>query len=108
MKRVTASSEAMIRHTVVYSLKHAAGSVEEIAFLQAIKELARIPTVKNFECYRQISKKNNYHFGVAMDFDGTEGYEAYNKHPDHVRFVEMRWKPEVTDFMEIDYAPLDR
>lgn len=93
----------MIRHTVVFKLKHAAGSPQETAFLQAIKKLADISTVKNFECYRQVSIKNIYHFGVSMDFADQPDYQAYNVHPDHVSFVENRWKPEVTDFMEIDY-----
>ena len=30
-------------------------------------------------------------------------YDAYNVHPDHVHFVETRWKPEVLDFIELDY-----
>jgi len=30
-------------------------------------------------------------------------YAAYNEHPDHVRFVQERWIPEVGDFLEIDY-----
>ncbi len=96
----------MIRHTVVFKLKHPTDSTDEIAFLRAIRELANIPTVKNFECYRQVSKKNPYHFGVSMDFDNQQDYQTYNEHPDHVHFVENRWKPEVTDFMEIDYVPL--
>ena len=40
-----------------------------------------------------------------MEFDGAEAYAAYNAHPDHVRFVEERWIPEVADFLEINYAP---
>jgi hypothetical protein len=40
-----------------------------------------------------------------MEFDSPQGYEEYNAHPDHVRFVETRWKTEVLDFMEIDYIP---
>jgi hypothetical protein len=97
----------MIRHTVVFTLKHVAGSAEEIAFLESIRRLAEIPAVKNFEVYRQVSKKNGYAFGVSMDFESPEDYRTYNDHPDHVRFVEARWKPEVRDFMEIDYTPIE-
>ncbi|MCE0483509.1 MAG: Dabb family protein [Methylacidiphilales bacterium] len=96
----------MIRHTVVFKLRHSAGSPQERDFLTAIQKLADIPTVKNFERYRQVSKKNIYTFGLSMDFAGPADYQTYNQHPDHVTFVENRWKPEVTDFMEIDYEPL--
>jgi hypothetical protein len=95
----------MIRHTVVFKLKHAAGSQEELDFLQSARKLADIPTVKNFECLRQISEKNMYDFGLSMEFSSPEDYQAYNTHSDHTNFVQTRWIPEVTDFMEIDYAP---
>ena len=95
----------MIRHTVIFKLKHSAGSQSELDFLRAARKLADIPAVKNFECLRQISKKNNYDFGLSMEFTSVEDYEAYNAHPDHVLFVQNRWIPEVTDFMEIDFEP---
>ena len=40
-----------------------------------------------------------------MEFADQASYTAYNEHPEHVRFVEQRWLPEVADFLEIDYAP---
>jgi len=95
----------MIRHTVVFKLKHAAGSQLEFDFIQAAQKLTDIPGVKNFECLRQISKKNNYDFGLSMEFTSQEDYQAYNAHPEHVHFVQTRWIPEVIDFMEIDYEP---
>ena len=39
-----------------------------------------------------------------MEFADRHAYEHYNEHPDHVRFVQERWLPEVTDFLEIDLA----
>lgn len=95
----------MIRHTVVFNLKHTAGSQSELYFLRAARKLADIPVVKNFECLRQVSKKNNYDFGLSMEFTSPEDYQAYNNHPDHVHFVQTRWIPEAADFMEIDYEP---
>ncbi len=95
----------MIRHTVVFKLKHARGSAQEKAFLQAACELAALPTVRNFECLRQVSAKNKFDFGLSMEFASQQDYDAYNIHPEHVRFVETRWMAEVEDFMEIDYAP---
>ena len=95
----------MIRHTVVFKLKHATGSPAELDFLQTGKQLADIPTVRNFECLRQISKKNDFTYGFSMEFDSDDDYQNYNEHPFHLEFVETRWIPEVEDFMEIDYEP---
>lgn len=96
----------MIRHTVVFNLKHPTGSVEERQFLDAALGLAKIPSVEKFERLRQVSEKNGYRFGFSMEFADQAGYDAYNVHPEHVRFVEERWKAEVSDFLEIDYVKL--
>lgn len=96
----------MIRHTVVFALKHAAGSAEEAAFLTAARVLAQIPGVERFEQLRQVSPKNDYAFGFSMEFADQAAYDGYNVHPEHVRFVEERWKPEVARFLEIDYVPV--
>ena len=97
----------MIRHTVVFKLKHSAGSQPELDFLRTAQKLSEISTVRKFECLRQISKKNGYDFGLSMEFNSPEDYEIYNAHPLHVEFVQSRWIPEVTDFMEIDYEPFN-
>jgi hypothetical protein len=96
----------MIRHTVAFRLKHAAGSPAEAAFLEDALVLDAIPGVEKFERMRQISPKNDYRFGFSMEFADQAAYSAYNDHPDHVAFVRDRWIPEVEDFLEIDYAPL--
>ena len=95
----------MIRHTVVFRLKHAPGSEAERDFLQAACELANIEDVKKFECLRQISAKNPYTFGLSMEFADAAAYAFYSDHPDHSAFVQQRWIPEVAEFMEIDYEP---
>lgn len=94
-----------IRHTVSFTLRHAPGSGEEADFLAAASELAAIPGVDAFEVVREISPKNSFAFGISMEFADQASYTAYNEHPEHVRFVEQRWLPEVADFLEIDYAP---
>ena len=96
----------MIRHTVVFTLVHEAGSAEEASFLEAARVLDAIPGVERFEQLRQVSPKNDYSFGFSMEFADQAAYTAYNEHPDHVAFVEGRWVPEVTDFLEIDYTAL--
>lgn len=97
----------MIRHTVVFNLKHAAGSLQEKAFLRdARTALESIPGVENFEQLRQVSKKNDYAFGFSMEFADQDAYDGYNAHPRHVKFVRDRWEREVSRFLEIDYEPL--
>jgi len=96
----------MIRHTVVFRLKHPAGSPAEAAFLTASDVLAKIPAVRNFEKLRQVSPKSDFAFGFSMEFADRAAYDSYNAHPEHVRFVRERWVPEVEEFLEIDYTPL--
>jgi heme-degrading monooxygenase HmoA len=95
----------MIRHTVVFKLKHLKDSPGEKAFLDAIQKLSSIPGVQKFELLRQVSKKNTYDFGLSMEFDSAKAYEAYSNHPVHTAFVQTYWVNEVKDFMEIDYEP---
>ena len=58
----------MIRHTVAFRLKHRAGSPAELDFLSAARGLALLPGVKEFECLRQIGKKNAFTFALSMEF----------------------------------------
>jgi len=96
----------MIRHTVVFNLKHAPGSLMEKAFLRDALVLKEIPGVKKFEQLRQVSKKNDYEFGFSMEFADQAAYDGYNVHPQHVKFVKERWEREVERFLEIDYVPV--
>jgi quinol monooxygenase YgiN len=93
-----------IRHTVAFRLHHAAGSSEEAVFLAEAETLAAIPGVESFEVLRQVGRKNDFAFGISMEFADQAAYKGYNAHPSHVRFVEERWLPEVAEFLELDYA----
>jgi hypothetical protein len=95
-----------IRHTVTFSLIHAEGSEEEREFLDAARRLAIVPGVEAFEVLAQVGEKNGYRFGIWMEFADRAAYDGYNEHPDHVRFVQDRWLPEVSEFLELDYAAL--
>ena len=97
----------MIRHTVVFKLKHPKNSEAETTFLNAAFELSSIPGVKNFECLRQISKKNDFDFGLSMEFDNQQIYDEYANHTNHVSFVQNIWLKEVVSFIEIDYEPIE-
>jgi heme-degrading monooxygenase HmoA len=92
-----------IRHTVAFTLAHPEGSPAESGFLAAARALSTIPGVESFELLRETSPKNDYRFGISMEFADSAAYEAYNGHPDHVAFVQGRWLPEVSEFLEIDY-----
>lgn len=96
----------MIRHTVTFRLHHDAGSAEEQDFLAAARALADVPGVEAFEQLRQTSGKNDFTFGLSMEFADEAAYADYDAHPVHRAFVAQRWVPEVADFLEIDYTPL--
>lgn len=102
------AKENMIRHTVVFKFKPSVDSVAAQNFFMAAKQLATIPGVQNFESLRQISKKNNYDFGLSMEFANQELYDQYNKHPLHTQFIQQYWLPSIAEFMEIDYEPLTK
>ena len=92
-----------IRHMVIFTLAHEQGSDDARRFLENARSvLSAIPTVRGFTVFRQVSAKNDFHYGFSMEFDGPEEYAAYNRHPAHVDFVERKWKTEVVDFLEID------
>ena len=85
---------------------HAEGSGEEAKLLVAIGRLAAIPGVEVFELMREVSPKNEYRYGLTMEFADASAYQAYNEHPEHVAFVEHRWDGEVGAFLEIDTVAL--
>jgi hypothetical protein len=91
-----------IRHSVVFRLIHPEGSQGEAGFLDAIARLETIPGVEAFELMHEVSPKNDFSFGVTMEFADPAAYIAYNEHPDHADFVSRRWDAEVADFLEID------
>ena len=93
----------MIRHTVVFRLKHPRDSIKEREFLRAAGTLAAIPGVRNFICLRQINPSSPYDHCLSMEFDGRQEHQKYNDHPAHIQFVSGRWNPEVAAYMELDY-----
>lgn len=105
---VSETKDNMITHTVYFKLKHDKGSDEEATFIRQALDLGAIKTVHNLRCVKEVSPKNNFDFGLIMQFENQEAYDTYNNHPDHQSFVENVWKKEVIDFMEIDYVPSER
>ncbi len=95
-----------IRHTVSFRLRHPAESDAERDFLNAARKLGEIPGVEGFDILAEVSPKNQFRFGISMEFEDAVAYATYNQHPVHVRFVEERWVNDVEEFLEIDYAAL--
>lgn len=94
----------MLRHTVVFSLRHPSGSPQEAAFLADGRTLlTSIPGVSEFTVQRQVSPKSEKAFQFAMSFVDADAYAAYDSHPTHVAFVRDRWVPEVAEFQEYDF-----
>lgn len=92
---------------VIFDLKFGKNSAEAKKFIadgQTI--LSKIPGVQNFQAFLQTSAKNDYTYGFSMVFENNKAYQGYNNHPDHVGFVENRWKKEVTRFLEIDFETI--
>ncbi|MBK5719595.1 Dabb family protein [Dysgonomonas sp. Marseille-P4677] len=97
-----------IKHTVMFNLQYDSDSSEAKTFLQdGQRILSALPMVKNFEVFRQVSSKNGYQFYFSMIFEDQTAYQAYNEHPEHVRFVKERWEKEVTDFLEADFVNVE-
>lgn len=92
-----------IIHSVIFKLKHPKGSLKEKEFLAAAEKLSSIPGVENFQCLRQVSPKNEFEFGLSMEFANQPLYDQYSNHPEHIAFVQQRWMNEVEEFLEIDY-----
>lgn len=90
----------------MFKLKYPQGSSEEKEFLDVAFKLSSIPRIQHFECLRQISAKNNFDYGISMEFDTIAEYEAYNQHPVHIAFVQTFWLRDLRDFLEIDYEPI--
>ena len=96
----------MIKHSVIFTLNCPKGSAEETAFLNAAAKLSAIPGVLNFETLRQTSKKNDFDYGLSMEFETTQAYNEYNRHAAHTAFIETYWLKYVEKFLEIDYEPV--
>lgn len=93
-----------IQHMVLFDLNHDKGSAMAEKFLKdGQKILSNLPVVHNFQVFDQVSLKNDFNYGFSMVFDGQPAYSTYNNHPDHLAFVENRWKKEVARFLEIDF-----
>ena len=96
-----------IQHMVIFNLNHEKGSELTRKFLNdGQKILSQIHGVNNFQVLNQVSLKNEFSFGFSMVFAGKADYDSYSNSPEHIAFVENRWKKEVSKFMEIDFKSI--
>ena len=106
-KKTNILKKEEIQHMVIFELHHEKGSELAMKFLHDGQNiLSKIPKVNNFQVFSQVSLKNDYSYGFSMIFACRVDYDSYSNHPDHLSFVENRWKKEVTRFLEIDFKAL--
>ena len=98
----------MITHVVVFWLDKPYGENRE-QLLAAAKELAKIPGAANFRAGTAVSSArgavdDSFAVAISMDFENQAAADAYQTHPDHVKFVQESVKPFVRRFVVYDYA----
>lgn len=96
----------MVKHSVIFKFKAEVSSDDQQEFFQGVAALASIPGVRNLEVMRQTSAKNEFDFGILMEFESDEIYQLYNDHPIHQSFIQKFWLKMVDSFLEIDYQPI--
>ncbi len=92
----------MIKHMVLFNLKHQEGSLEEQLFLLCVQDLALIPEVNDLEISLQISQKSPFKYCLSMTFENPDAYQEYRINEIHENFVKIYWLAQVTGFMELD------
>lgn len=83
----------MVKHIVMFKLKDefqgktAAENAKE-AKERAMKLASLVPTVENMEvvCNSPAADGSNYELALICDFKDMDGLDAYQKHPEHVKF----------------------
>ncbi len=94
-------------HSVFFKLTYNSNSIEEKLFFEAVSALMNIPGIINFQCVKQTSEKNDFDYGIIMEFNSQKEYDYYASHPIHSNFVQHHWIPSVEKFMELDYETIN-
>ena len=66
-----------IRHTVAFSLRHERGSGGGRVLIEAAK-LASIAGVDSFDILAEVGPKNDFRYGISMEFARRAAYDGYN------------------------------
>jgi Stress responsive A/B Barrel Domain len=95
-----------MQHSVIFSMNENIDALRTKEFIIEAKKLSTISGVLNFKAWKQVSKKNNFQYGLSMEFKSEEDFQIYNNHPIHKDFIDQQWIPCVSDFLEIDLESL--
>ena len=79
----------------IFWLNQAATKEEHQEFIKGLKNLSIIPSIKhitigtaNEEVRERDVTENDYHYSLVMNFDSLEDYVNYDKHENHLEFVD--------------------
>jgi len=98
----------MITHVVVFWLDKPFGENRE-KLLAAARELGEIPGCENFRTGVAVPSArgvvdDSFAVAISMDFADQAAADAYQGHPDHLRFVQEAVKPMVKRFVVYDFG----
>lgn len=101
-------SVPMITHVVIFWTSQADES-STTALFEGARQLETIPGVKNFRCGLPVPSPrevvdDSFQVAISMDFDDQSAADAYQSHPDHVKFVEEVFKKYAARCVVYDYA----
>ena len=91
----------MICHVVLIRLKDAGKTAYVLE--QARDVLGSVPGVKNLRVGEGIKSDTTHPIAFVMEFDDDAALEAYQVHPEHVRFRDELLSPLVDDKLVVDY-----
>lgn len=98
----------MITHVVVFWLDKPYGE-NRAKLLEAAQELGNIPGCGNFRAGVAVPSPrgvvdDSFAVAISMDFTDQAAADAYQSHPDHVKFVQEAVKPMVKRFVVYDFG----
>ncbi|WP_309398075.1 Dabb family protein [Cerasicoccus maritimus] len=98
----------MITHVVVFWLDKPYGENRD-QLLAAAKELGDIPGCENFRTGAPVPSTrgvvdDSFAVAISMDFADQATADAYQSHPDHLKFVNESVKPFVKRFVVYDFG----
>jgi hypothetical protein len=99
----------MITHVVVFWTDQPQEAQRERLLAGVRALLPGIPGVREFRCGAPVPSPRgvvdgSYCVAIAMTFVGQAELDAYQKHPQHVRFIEEYLKPLCRRFVVYDFG----
>lgn len=99
----------MITHVVVFWTDKPQDEGRARLLEGAETYLASIPGVENFRYGASVSSNravvdDSFAMAISMDFSDQEAADAYQSHPNHVKFIEDYVKPLSKRFLAYDFG----